>query len=238
MNPIDSNSLPTHIGIIMDGNGRWAESQSMERISGHIQGVETVKAIVESCVKLEIPYLTLYTFSKENWKRPKKEVDGLMSLLSSSLKSELEKLNRNNIVFQIVGKIEEMPSNLQKLIMDTINSTKNNTGLTLALALSYSGRQEIIDATNKILASGKQRIDEDLFKDYLYSPNTPDPDLIIRTGGENRLSNFLLWQSAYSEIYISEKNWPEFGEDDLTSALNDFSSRTRKYGKVLGQDEN
>ena len=238
MNPIDSNSLPTHIGIIMDGNGRWAESQSMERISGHIQGVETVKAIVESCVKLEIPYLTLYTFSKENWKRPKKEVDGLMSLLSSSLKSELEKLNRNNNVFQIVGKIEEMPSNLQELIMDTINSTKNNTGLTLALALSYSGRQEIIDATNKILASGKQRIDEDLFKDYLYSPNTPDPDLIIRTGGENRLSNFLLWQSAYSEIYISEKNWPEFGEDDLTSALNDFSSRTRKYGKVLGQDEN
>ncbi len=161
-----------------------------------------------------------------------------MSLLSSSLKSELEKLNRNNIVFQIVGKIEEMPSNLQELIMDTINSTKNNTGLTLALALSYSGRQEIIDATNKILASGKQSIDEDLFKDYLYSPNTPDPDLIIRTGGENRLSNFLLWQSAYSEIYISEKNWPEFGEDDLTSALNDFSSRTRKYGKVLGQDEN
>ena len=238
MSPIDSNSLPTHIGIIMDGNGRWAESQSMERISGHIQGVETVKAIVESCVKLEIPYLTLYTFSKENWKRPKKEVDGLMSLLSSSLKSELEKLNRNNIVFQIVGKIEEMPSNLQELIMNTINSTKNNTGLTLALALSYSGRQEIIDAANKILASGKQSIDEDLFKDYLYSPNTPDPDLIIRTGGENRLSNFLLWQSAYSEIYISEKNWPEFGEDDLTSALNDFSSRTRKYGKVLGQDEN
>ena len=238
MSPIDSNSLPTHIGIIMDGNGRWAESQSMERISGHIQGVETVKAIVESCVKLEIPYLTLYTFSKENWKRPKKEVDGLMSLLSSSLKSELEKLNRNNIVFQIVGKIEEMPSNLQELIMNTINSTKNNTGLTLALALSYSGRQDIIDAANKILASGKQSIDEDLFKDYLYSPNTPDPDLIIRTGGENRLSNFLLWQSAYSEIYISEKNWPEFGEDDLTSALNDFSSRTRKYGKVLGQDEN
>ena len=238
MNPIDSNNLPTHIGIIMDGNGRWAERKSMERISGHIQGVETVKAIVESCVKLEIPYLTLYTFSKENWKRPKKEVDGLMSLLSSSLKSELEKLNRNNIVFQIVGKIEEMPSNLQELIMNTINSTKNNTGLTLALALSYSGRQEIIDAANKILASGKQSIDEDLFKDYLYSPNTPDPDLIIRTGGENRLSNFLLWQSAYSEIYISEKNWPEFGEDDLTSALNDFSSRTRKYGKVLGQDEN
>ena len=238
MSLIDPNNLPTHIGIIMDGNGRWAENQNMERISGHIQGVETVKTIVESCVKLKIPYLTLYTFSKENWNRPKKEVDGLMSLLSSSLKSELEKLNRNNIVFQIVGKIEEMPSNLQELIMDTINSTKNNTGLTLALALSYGGRQEIVDATNKMLAANIKHINEDIFQEHLYAPKTPDPDLIIRTGGENRLSNFLLWQSAYSEIHISEKNWPEFGEDDLTSALNDFSSRTRKYGKVLGQDEN
>ena len=238
MSLIDPNNLPTHIGIIMDGNGRWAENQGMGRITGHIQGVETVKIIIESFVKLKIPYLTLYTFSKENWNRPKKEVDGLMSLLASSLKSELEKLNRNNIVFQIVGKIEEMPSNLQELIMDTISKTKNNTGLTLALALSYSGRQEIIDATNKILASNKQDVNEDAFRDYLYSPNTPDPDLIIRTGGERRLSNFLLWQSAYSEIYISEKNWPEFGEDDLTSALNDFSSRTRKYGRVLNNDEN
>jgi len=234
---IDVNNLPVHIGIIMDGNGRWAKSQGMERISGHIQGVETVKTIVEYCVKLKIPYLTLYTFSKENWNRPRKEIDGLMSLLSSSLKSELEKLNRNNIVFQVVGKIEEMPSSLQGLIMDTINSTKDNTGLTLALALSYSGRQEIIDATNKILAAHKKNINENTFKNYLYSPNTPDPDLIIRTGGENRLSNFLLWQSAYSEIYISEKNWPEFEEDDLTSALNDFSNRTRKYGRVLEENE-
>ena len=208
MTLIDSNNLPTHIGIIMDGNGRWAESQKMERIAGHIQGVETVKEIVESCAKLGIPYLTLYTFSKENWKRPKKEVDGLMSLLSSSLKSELEKLNRNNIVFQFVGKIEEMPSNLQELIMDTINSTKNNTGLTLALALSYGGRQEIVDATNKMLAANIKHINEDIFQEHLYAPKTPDPDLIIRTGGENRLSNFLLWQSAYSEIHISEKNWP------------------------------
>ncbi|MEC7822287.1 MAG: polyprenyl diphosphate synthase [Candidatus Neomarinimicrobiota bacterium] len=238
MNLINPNILPVHIGIIMDGNGRWAESQSMERISGHIQGVETVKTVVESCVKLKIPYLTLYTFSKENWNRPKKEVDGLMSLLSSSLKSELEKLNRNNIVLQIVGKIEEMPSSLQELIMDTVNSTKDNTGMTLALALSYSGRQEIIDATNKIISSNEKDINEDTFKNYLYSPKTPYPDLIIRTGGENRLSNFLLWQSAYSEISISEKNWPDFAEDDLISALNDFGSRTRKYGKVLREDEN
>ena len=238
MTLIDSNNLPTHIGIIMDWNGRWAESQKMERIAGHIQGVETVKEIVESCAKLGIPYLTLYTFSKENWNRPKQEVDSLMSLLSSSLKSELEKLNRNNIVFQIVGKIEEMPSNLQELIMDTINSTKNNKGLTLALALSYGGRQEIVDATNKMLAANIKHINEDIFQEHLYAPKTPDPDLIIRTGGENMLSNFLLWQSAYSEIHISEKNWPEFGEDDLTSALNDFSSRTRKYGRVLEENEN
>ena len=232
MSLIDSNNLPIHIGIIMDGNGRWAENQNMERISGHIQGVETVKTIVESCAQLKIPYLTLYTFSKENWNRPKKEVDGLMSLLSSSLKSELEKLNRNNITFQIVGKTEEMPSNLQALIMDTVNSTKNNTGLTLALALRYSGRQEIIDATNKMLAANIKHINEDTFQKHLYAPKTPDPDLIIRTGGENRLSNFLLWQSAYSEYYFTDVLWPEFNKDDAKAAIDEYLSRNRRYGSL------
>ena len=156
-----------------------------------------------------------------------------MSLLSSSLKNELEKLNRNNIVLKIVGKLEDLPAELQALIMDVIESTKNNTGLVLTLALSYGGRQEIVDAINKIITSDNKRIDEEIFKNYLYAPTMPDPDLIIRTGGENRLSNFLLWQSAYSEIYVSKKNWPEFAEDDLISALNDFGQRKRKYGKVL-----
>jgi len=227
------NNLPVHIGIIMDGNGRWATSQNMERLSGHIQGVETVKTIVEACVRLEIPHLTLYTFSKENWQRPKDEVSSLMSLLSSSLKNELEKLNRNNITLKIVGKLEDLPAELQALIMDTIESTKNNTGLVLTLALSYGGRQEIVDAINKIIMSDNKYINEEIFQNYLYAPTMPDPDLIIRTGGENRLSNFLLWQSAYSEIHISKKNWPEFAEDDLISALNDFGQRKRKYGKVL-----
>ncbi len=227
------NNLPVHIGIIMDGNGRWATSQNMERLSGHIQGVETVKTIVEACVRLEIPYLTLYTFSKENWQRPKDEVSSLMSLLSSSLRNELEKLNRNNIALKIVGKLEDLPAELQALIMDTIESTKNNTGLVLTLALSYGGRQEIVDAINKIITSDNKYINEEIFQNYLYAPTMPDPDLIIRTGGENRLSNFLLWQSAYSEIHISKKNWPEFAEDDLISALNDFGQRKRKYGKVL-----
>ena len=227
------NNLPVHIGIIMDGNGRWATSQNMERLSGHIQGVETVKTIVEACVRLEIPHLTLYTFSKENWQRPKDEVSSLMSLLSSSLKNELEKLNRNNIALKIVGKLEDLPAELQALIMDTIESTKNNTGLVLTLALSYGGRQEIVDAINKIITSDNKYINEEIFQNYLYAPTMPDPDLIIRTGGENRLSNFLLWQSAYSEIHISKKNWPEFAEDDLISALNDFGQRKRKYGKVL-----
>ncbi|MEE3242124.1 MAG: polyprenyl diphosphate synthase [Candidatus Neomarinimicrobiota bacterium] len=227
------NNLPVHIGIIMDGNGRWATSQNIERLSGHIQGVETVKTIVEACVRLEIPYLTLYTFSKENWQRPKDEVSSLMSLLSSSLRNELEKLNRNNITLKIVGKLEDLPAELQALIMDTIESTKNNTGLVLTLALSYGGRQEIVDAINKIITSDNKYINEEIFQNYLYAPTMPDPDLIIRTGGENRLSNFLLWQSAYSEIHISKKNWPEFAEDDLISALNDFGQRKRKYGKVL-----
>ena len=227
------NNLPVHIGIIMDGNGRWATSQNIERLSGHIQGVETVKTIVEACVRLEIPHLTLYTFSKENWQRPKDEISSLMSLLSSSLKNELEKLNRNNIVLKIVGKLEDLPAELQALIMDVIESTKNNTGLVLTLALSYGGRQEIVDAINKIITSDNKYINEEIFQNYLYAPTMPDPDLIIRTGGENRLSNFLLWQSAYSEIHISKKNWPEFAEDDLISALNDFGQRKRKYGKVL-----
>ena len=227
------NNLPVHIGIIMDGNGRWATIQNIERLSGHIQGVETVKTIVEACVRLEIPYLTLYTFSKENWQRPKDEVSSLMSLLSSSLRNELEKLNRNNIALKIVGKLEDLPAELQALIMDVIESTKNNTGLVLTLALSYGGRQEIVDAINKIITSDNKYIDEEIFQNYLYAPTMPDPDLIIRTGGENRLSNFLLWQSAYSEIHISKKNWPEFAEVDLISALNDFGQRKRKYGKVL-----
>ena len=161
------NNLPVHIGIIMDGNGRWATNQKMKRLLGHIQGVETVRSIVEACVRLKIAHLTLYTFSKENWQRPKEEINDLMSLLSSSLKNELEKLNRNNIALKVVGKLEDLPAKLQTLIMEVIESTKNNTGLVLTLALSYGGRQEIVDAINKIIASNDEYIDEEIFKNYL-----------------------------------------------------------------------
>ena len=222
-----------HLAIIMDGNGRWATNQNLDRITGHKKGAESAKIIIEACSNLHIPYLTLYTFSRENWNRPIFEIDSLMSLLGAMLTNELEELERNNIVFQVVGRVEDLPRSIQKIVVNAIEKTKNNTGLILSLALSYGGRQEIIDAINKIVMSEKKEIiDEEIVKNHLYCPEIPDPDLIIRTAGEYRLSNFLLWQSAYSEIYISKKNWPDFTEKDLIEALQDFNERNRTFGKL------
>jgi len=222
-----------HLAIIMDGNGRWATDQNLDRVAGHKQGAQSAKKIIEACANLNIPYLTLYAFSKENWNRPIFEVESLMSLLGSMLTNELEELTRNNIVFQIVGRIEDLPKGIQEIVINAIEKTKNNNGLILSLALSYGGRQEIIDAINKIIVSEKKEIiDEDIVKNHLYCPEMPDPDLIIRTAGEYRLSNFLLWQSAYAEIYITDKNWPDFTEEDLIGALKDFDRRNRTFGKV------
>ena len=222
-----------HLAIIMDGNGRWATEQNLDRIAGHKQGAQSAKKIIEACANLNIPYLTLYAFSKENWNRPIFEVESLMSLLGSMLTNELEELTRNNIVFQIVGRIEDLPKGIQEIVINATEKTKNNNGLILSLALSYGGRQEIIDAINKIIVSEKKEIiDEDIVKNHLYCPEMPDPDLIIRTAGEYRLSNFLLWQSAYAEIYITDKNWPDFTEEDLIGALKDFDRRNRTFGKV------
>ena len=222
-----------HLAIIMDGNGRWATEQNLDRVAGHKQGAQSAKKIIEACANLNIPYLTLYAFSKENWNRPIFEVESLMSLLGSMLTNELEELTRNNIVFQIVGRIEDLPKGIQEIVINAIEKTKNNNGLILSLALSYGGRQEIIDAINKIIVSEKKEIiDEDIVKNHLYCPEMPDPDLIIRTAGEYRLSNFLLWQSAYAEIYITDKNWPDFTEEDLIGALKDFDRRNRTFGKV------
>tara|TARA_X000001036_G_scaffold375297_1_gene364087 strand:- start:18 stop:725 length:708 start_codon:yes stop_codon:yes gene_type:complete len=223
----------SHLAIIMDGNGRWATDQNLDRIYGHKKGAQAAKKIIEACSSLNIPYLTLYAFSKENWDRPTIEVDSLMSLLGGMLTNELQELHRNNIAFQVVGRIEDLPGDVQKIISNAIDKTKNNTGLTLSLALSYGGRQEIIDAMNKIVMSGKKEIiDEEIVKNHLYCPGIPDPDLIIRTAGEYRLSNFLLWQSAYAEIYISKKNWPDFKKEDLIDALQDFNKRNRTFGKL------
>ena len=231
MNPSSFNL--DHIAIIMDGNGRWAIDKGMDRLLGHKEGAKSAKKIIEVCSDLKIKYLTLYAFSTENWNRPQYEVDSLMSLLSSMLENEIKELERNNIVFSVVGRIEDLPTSVQKIISEAIDRTKNNTGLILSLALSYGGRQEIIDAINKIILSKKSEIiDEEIVKNNLYCPEIPDPDLIIRTAGEYRLSNFLLWQSAYAELFVSDKNWPDFKEKDLIKALKDFENRDRTFGKL------
>jgi|TARA_B110000438_G_scaffold131042_1_gene127245 undecaprenyl diphosphate synthase len=222
-----------HLAIIMDGNGRWAKDKNLDRIVGHKEGAKSAKKIIETCSNLNIKYLTLYTFSTENWDRPQFEVDSLMALLSGMLNNEIKELEGNNIVFKVVGRVEDLPKSVQKIVSNTVERTKNNTGLVLSLALSYGGRQEIIDAMNKILKNKESKIiDEEIVKNHLYFPEMPDPDLIIRTGGEFRLSNFLLWQSAYSEMYISKKNWPDFKEKDLMTALEDFNHRNRTFGKL------
>ena len=221
-----------HLAIIMDGNGRWAINRKKPRVFGHKEGAKVAKKIINDCVNRKIPYLTLYTFSKENWSRPPKEVDTLMNLLSTMLESELDNMLRNNIRFNVVGKIEDLPRKTREFTLKSIEMTKNNTGLVLTLALSYGGRQEIIDAINSMINNREKIINEEILKNHLYCPELPDPDLIIRTAGEYRLSNFLLWQSAYAEIYTSSKNWPEFGEKDLEKALDEYERRNRTFGKV------
>ena len=226
------NSSINHLAIIMDGNGRWASQKNQQRVFGHEKGAQTAKKIIDDCVKRGIPHLTLYTFSKENWSRPKHEVDTLMILLSKMLKNETENMLRNNIRFNIVGKIGDLPVKTRDWVSSTVEKTKNNTGLVLTLALSYGGRQEIVDAVNSLIKSEVKIINEEIMKNHLYCPEMPDPDMIIRTGGEYRLSNFLLWQSAYAEIYICNKNWPDFDENELDKALKEYENRNRTFGKV------
>ena len=226
------NSSINHLAIIMDGNGRWANQKNQQRVFGHEKGAQTAKKIIDDCVKRGIPHLTLYTFSKENWSRPKHEVDTLMILLSKMLKNETENMLRNNIRFNIVGKIGDLPLKTRDWVSSTVEKTKNNTGLVLTLALSYGGRQEIVDAVNSLIKSEVKIINEEILKNHLYCPEMPDPDMIIRTGGEYRLSNFLLWQSAYAEIYICNKNWPDFDENELDKALKEYENRNRTFGKV------
>jgi undecaprenyl diphosphate synthase len=217
----------------MDGNGRWAQEKGMDRIFGHKEGAKSAKRVIEACSDLNINYLTLYAFSTENWNRPQSEVDSLMSLLSLMLKNEIKELETNNTFFNVVGRVEDLPKSVQNIISDVIDRTKHNTGLVLSLALSYGGRQEIIDAVNKIIVSKKSEIiNEEIVKNNLYCPEIPDPDLIIRTAGEHRLSNFLLWQSAYAELFVSKKNWPDFKKKDLMEALKDFENRDRTFGKL------
>jgi undecaprenyl diphosphate synthase len=234
---IDLERLPRHIAVIMDGNGRWARKRHLPRIAGHRAGIRAVRQVVESCARLGVPCLTLYAFSVENWKRPRTEVKLLMGLLREYLKKEIAELNRNNIRFGAIGRIESLPTPVQRDLRETIQKTESNTGLKLTLALNYGGRAELIDAVRSLASQLKQNgaleveaITEQAFSRHLYTRDLPDPDLLIRTSGEMRLSNFLLWQVAYSEIWVTDILWPDFTEHELFQAIIDFQRRERRYG--------
>lgn len=230
------DKLPTHVAIIMDGNGRWAKQKKMRRAEGHRIGMESVREIVTATCELRIPYLTLYAFSKENWARPEDEIKTLMMLLSVYLEKELPLMLDKGIRLNIMGEIKDFPKTLQHRMADVIQKTARNRNLHLNLALSYSGRREIVHAVKTIVEDTKKgiikRIDENLFTKYLYTSDTPDPDLLIRTSGEMRLSNFLLWQVAYTEIYVTETLWPDFRKKAYLKALREFTRRERRFGKV------
>jgi len=236
-----SGELPNHIAIIMDGNGRWAKRRGMPRIAGHNEGVESVRDTVEACGQLGVKYLTLYAFSTENWKRPEEEVSLLMRLLLRALKDETDRLHTNNVRIQAIGDIAKLPQEVQNELVDDIAKTKNNTGLTLILALSYSGRWDLTEAMKRIADEVKantlsvEQISEQLIASYLSTGNVPDPDLLIRTSGEFRISNFLLWQLAYSEMFITNKLWPSFRRDELYEAIRSYQKRERRFGMVSEQ---
>ena len=232
---LDPAKLPKHIAVIMDGNGRWAKRRMLPRVAGHRAGVKSVREIIEACCRLNIEALTLYAFSIENWKRPKAEIDALWHLLSHYLHHELADLKANNVRFQTIGRIEALPQRAQDDIDYAIVETSANTGLRLNIALNYGGRVEIVDAVNSLLRQARQtgiplEIDEQTLSDSLYTAGLPDPDLLIRTSGELRVSNFLLWQIAYSEIWVTEKYWPDFRPIDLLESLQDFQKRDRRFG--------
>lgn len=230
-------NLPRHIAIIMDGNGRWAQKRGLPRLEGHIAGVSAVRRVVEACRDLGISYLTLYTFSTENWRRPKDEVEGLMMLLREQLRSQTPELKEKGVRVLVIGKREELPEDLQEQIRQSEEETAQNKDLHLVLAINYGGRAEIINACRMLIEAVKKGecddVDEDTFHSFLYTKNIPDPDLLIRTAGEKRVSNFLLWQIAYTEFYITETLWPDFTKEDLLLAIEDYKRRKRKFGGLV-----
>ena len=243
---IDLSKLPIHIAIIMDGNGRWAKQHGKQRAMGHIQGVKTVREIVEAAAEIGIKHLTLYAFSTENWNRPKTEVNALMKLLVSSLNKEVKTLNKNNIRLKAIGDIDALGSSVQKYLLKAMNNTSQNDRMTLNIALSYSSQWEIINAIKKLATDVKDNIitpneiNTAIFEKYLNTieNNIPHPDLLIRTSGEFRISNFLLWQLAYSELYFTPVLWPDFNKDELYNAIIDYQNRERRYGKISEQIQN
>lgn len=241
MKEIDKEKLPQHIAIIMDGNGRWAKKKFLNRISGHIKGVNAVREVVTACRELGIKVLTLYAFSIENWKRPAEEVDALMKLLNEYLQKECEEMVQNKIRLNVIGRIEDLPSDVQTTLQETMKKTERGDGMMLNLALSYGGRSEILHAVQGILSDfskGKIRLEEisiQRFSQYLWTHGIADPDLLIRTSGEFRISNFLLWQIAYTELYVTDTLWPDFGRKELLKAIADYQSRERRFGLTSEQ---
>jgi len=234
----DLKNIPRHIAIIMDGNGRWAKERSLPRTEGHRRGADTVRAITEACGELGVEYLTLYAFSSENWKRPKREVEALMKLLEQFLRTKTPEMMEQNVRLQAIGRLHDLPQSCQQQLHRSIEQTSQNTGLTLILALSYGGREEIIDGVKSLIDSvekghlDKGMIDTEVFSKHLYTRYYPDPDLLIRTSGEMRLSNFLLWQLSYTEFYITDTLWPDFGKADLVKAIGSYAKRHRRFGAV------
>ena len=238
---IDKNYLPRHIAIIMDGNGRWAKEQGQDRLFGHYQGVESVRNIVEGCAELGVGYLTLYAFSTENWDRPQYEVIGLMELLVKTIRNEVETLRKNNIRLHVIGDMSMLPDYAQKELQEALEITKSSTGLNLIMALSYSGRWELLNAVKNIAyevqkgALAVEEIDQSTLQKYLCTSEFPDPELMIRTSGEYRISNFLLYQLAYAELYFTNVRWPEFRKQNLYEAILDYQGRERRFGKTSEQ---
>jgi undecaprenyl diphosphate synthase len=240
---IDKSRLPRHIAIIMDGNGRWAKEKGEDRLFGHFHGVESVRNIVEGCAEIGVEYLTLYAFSTENWDRPEYEVVGLMELLVSTIRKEVESLDKNNIRLHVIGDMNMLPDYARRELNEALDITKTNTGLNLIMALSYSGRWELLNAVKSIAWEVKQGkidvndIDQDILQKYLCTSGFPDPELMIRTSGEFRISNFLLYQLAYAELYFTQVRWPDFRKENLYEAILDYQNRERRFGKTSEQLE-
>ena len=223
---------PSHIAFIMDGNGRWAEKKGLPRFVGHSQGVKVIKKIVKSALHFRIKYITLFAFSTENWNRPKNEVDYLMELFINSIKTELEELNSQSVSLKFIGNIKNLTNNLKEVIKDAENKTKNNTKVILSIAINYGGKWDIVNATNKILSANLEKVNESQFNTFTSLSGLPDPDLLIRTGGEYRISNFMLWNISYSELYFMDELWPDFDENSFKKVIEEYDKRKRNYGKV------
>ncbi len=235
---IKNARLLSHIAIIMDGNGRWAKTKGLQRIRGHIEGIKSVREITQECARKHIGQLTLYAFSYENWKRPRIEVNFLMKLLKRYLIRERKEIQQNNIRLTAIGRISELPKSVQKELAVSIEESRHNTGMILCLALNYGGRAEIVDAAKRLAEDAKNsnidldKVDEDTFRQYLYMPEMSDPDLLIRTGGEMRISNFLLWEISYAELYVTPVYWPDFRKEQLEEALKEYAQRERRFGGI------